>query len=256
MMKKTVLVVVMFLVSTNLWAASDVSKTWHNMSSTSPEWPYQSTNEDEVCIYCHTPHGGTLDAPLWNRALPTGAFTHYSSATLSATIVGVNRAVNAESLVCMSCHDGAVALNAILNESNSTGGPPSQSYPLPPPPSPFGVGSVIGTIAINGAAQAQSRNLTDDHPISFSYHDVYNDVAEDYTLQLRAYNLAEAAGVRFFPLNTGAAGDVAGGKRVECSSCHDPHVNYVAARGGDASLAPFLVRSNAASALCLACHIK
>lgn len=256
MLKKITLFVAMFMITTNSWAASDVSKTLHNLSTSSLFPYYQQTGpnfEDEVCIYCHTPHGGTLDAPLWNRALPTGAFTHYASATLSTTIVGVNRAVNAESLVCMSCHDGAVALNAILNESNSTGGPPDQGYPIPPPPSPFGVGTVIGDIAVAGVAQGQSRNLTDDHPISFSYYDVYNDSGEDYTTQLKTIALAEGAGVRFFPLG-GAA--VAGGKRVECSSCHDPHVNYNGAAGGDVTLAPFLVRSNAGSALCLACHTK
>jgi predicted CXXCH cytochrome family protein len=39
---------------------------------------------------------------------------------------------------------------------------------------------------------------------------------------------------------------------MECSSCHDPHVDYVA----DADYTPFLIRPNDRSKLCLTCHIK
>lgn len=256
MKKKAGFLALMLMMATNAWAVSDVSKTWHNLSTSAVQFAYQSAIEDEVCIYCHTPHGGKLDAPLWNRDLPVGAFTHYSSATISTTLGSTTRAVNAESLVCMSCHDGSTALNNIINQSASTGGIPDQVDPMPAPMVGFGVGSVIGTYAIDGVAQnaTDTRNLTDDHPISFSYYDVYNDTTggENYTTQFKTIALAEAAGIRFFPTGGGA---VAGGKRVECSSCHDPHVNYTA-DGGDVNLAPFLVRSNAGSGLCLACHIK
>jgi len=59
-----------------------VSKTAHNLSSQDGGTLdyYVSDNEDEICIFCHTPHGGSLDGPLWNRSSPDNAsFTHYTT---------------------------------------------------------------------------------------------------------------------------------------------------------------------------------
>ncbi|MBL8491809.1 MAG: hypothetical protein JNM82_13595, partial [Rhodocyclaceae bacterium] len=35
----------------------------------------------EVCVYCHTPHGGNADVPLplWNRTIKATTYTVYSS---------------------------------------------------------------------------------------------------------------------------------------------------------------------------------
>lgn len=256
MIKKIVLAVGLLFVATNLWAAwvpgpSNISNTIHNMGSQSPFSFYRATNEDEVCIFCHTPHGGTLNTPLWNRALPNQSvgneFTHYTSASLSSYLTGAGmatRQVNAESLLCMSCHDGTVAMNSIINASNRTGAVPDggtigklQTY--------YdwgieGIGAVIGDAPnAAGFGQGRSRDLRDDHPISFSY-----DSAKASTngSKLNPLQTAKDVGVRFFGVNN----------NVECSSCHDPHVN------GNANTAylPFLITPNTASALCLACHIK
>lgn len=260
MIKKIVLAVGLLFVATNLWAAwvpgpSDVTNTWHNMGSTAPNpfSQYRATNEDEVCIFCHTPHGGTLNTPLWNRALPDQSvgnkFTHYTSATLSATIKNdAARLVNPESLLCMSCHDGTVAMNSIINISNRTiGGVPNggsigklQTYYEWGFP---GIGTVIGDAPnAAGYGTGSSRDLRDDHPISFSYTSVYGEPG--YAAKLKVVGDAKLAGIRFF----GAT------DRVECSSCHDPHVNGNAA--GASAYLPFLITPNTASALCLACHIK
>lgn len=259
MLKKSVLVVVVLLVATNLWAAKviDVSGTRHNLSSTSDDSKLQINNfnkasdEDEVCIFCHTPHGGTMNTPLWNRALPTGAFTHYTSSTLTATVGASNRAVSPESLLCMSCHDGVVAMNSIINSSNRTGAAPDNNGPIVN--QFFTTGGAIGDIMNPGGigTQGESRNLSDDHPISFSYLLALND---GNAANLRPLAAAKAAGVRFF----GPEVANATGSRVECSSCHDPHVNYETTGGntGNAAYTPFLITPNTGSALCLACHIK
>lgn len=258
MLEKSVLVVALLLIATNLWAAKtmDVSATRHNLSSTSVNIPggnmYMASNEDEVCIFCHTPHGGTANTPLWNRALPTGAFTHYTSATLSpnAFVGGVNRAVSAESLLCMSCHDGAVAMNSIINNSNRTvGGTPNNTGNIVN--QIFTTGGAIGDIMNPSGigTQGQSRNLSDDHPISFSYYEAVADPENNGKLNAVGGGADPMDdGIRFF-------GNLSTEQRVECSSCHDPHVNYEAF-SGDVAYTPFLVTPNAGSALCLACHIK
>lgn len=256
MIRKFCLIAGLLLLTTNSWAVKtfDVSGTRHNLSSTSVNIPggnfYMATTEDEVCIYCHTPHGGTLNTPLWNRALPTGAFTHYTSTTLTSSVGLSNRAVNPESLLCMSCHDGAVAMNSIINNSNRTAAAPDNSGNIIP--QFFTTGGAIGDImnASGFGTQGQSRNLSDDHPISFSYSLAYDDVTNSGMLHTVAD--ARTAGLRFFGPDISAVN----GNRVECSSCHDPHVNYETANGGDAAYTPFLVRNNTGSSLCLACHIK
>lgn len=251
MIKKSVLAVLLLLVATNVWAVKtiDVSATVHNMGMTVPDpyTMYRSGNEDEVCIFCHTPHGGTLNTPLWNRGLIDqsggNAFTHYTSSTLSSYMTGIStRNVNTESLLCMGCHDGAVAMNAISNNSNRTGAAPDNAYLMNSMQfwSGFGVGKVIGDAPdATYTAQGRRRDLTDDHPISFNYPSA---VAVSGG-KLHALADAKNDGVRFFGTLK---------ENVECSSCHDPHVNGDA----DVNYAPFLTIPNTNSGLCLACHVK
>jgi hypothetical protein len=225
-----------------------VANTPHNLSSSSLEFMFQS-NEDEICIFCHTPHGGSLDGPLWNKVLTTASFTHYASATLSTKVGTANRAVSNESLLCLTCHDGTVSMYQVINASNRTGAQPAPNwsgadYMLPLAPEDGIYGGYIGI------------DLADDHPISFLYEAVRSDALKPKNASsLREIGAAEALGVRFFPQN-GAIGD----KRVECSSCHDPHVDYQAwpdgPATGDERYRPFLITPNTGSALCLACHIK
>ncbi len=95
----------------------------------------------EICKVCHTPHNAVLlpDAPLWNHQLTTQTYTTYSSATMTA-VVGQP---DASSKLCLSCHDGTVALEN------------------------FG-GNTAGTHFLTGSTLL-STNLNNDHPISFTY---------------------------------------------------------------------------------------
>lgn len=262
-----------------------VSATVHNLSTGTPNTSggYDVADEDEVCIFCHTPHGGSLNGALWNRPFAdaytdltaansyTGApnyFTHYNSATLSPYLQGLaqTRALGTESLLCMTCHDGTIATNRVINVGNAT---------IPGPVDPDTLidsntgqnenwiianswagkpGAMIGTsAALLAIDPALGGDLTDDHPVSFDY-----DLAQQSkgASNLVAIGTVRAKGIRFFPLT-------ATGSRMECSSCHDPHVNYGQINGqtgyGDSAYtqyAPFLVTTNIASAMCLTCHVK
>ncbi len=245
----------------------DIAKTVHNLSSSAPDFggagsPYRSTNEDEICIFCHTPHGGSLNGPLWNKVLPAStSFTHYNSASLSTQVGASNRAVNDESLLCMACHDGSLAVHHVLNPSNDTGGQPADAGGTVAIDSNTGTkigvlfdGVIAGDIGDRldwdnfGMALEVHGDLTDDHPISFSYNSVVGNPpysSGDKVGHLRDLPTAEGKGVRFF----GA------GKRLECSSCHDPHVDYYSA-SGDPNYTPFLIKPNTNSQLCLSCHVK
>ena len=72
-------------------------------------------------------------------------------------------------------------------------------------------------------------DLTNDHPVNFTFGAAL--IAADGELQA--------------PTNAILFG--VGADQVECASCHNVHDN---------TNSPFLVTSNAASALCLDCHTK
>ena len=244
-MKKTVaaaciLTILVILPGTSALAVKGppgVSAGSHNLSSLSPNPGYQ-TDEPEICVFCHTPHGASSAGPLWNKPLPSGSFTHYTVDMVnnSDPLEDPSRAVSAQSLLCLSCHDGTASVNTVINLPNTRSTPivTSMNGEANNPIFPGFMGSPYQPVL--------DTDLTNDHPISFSYDTAKADL--NLAPKLRTVGQAQTAGVRFF----GA------GNYVECSTCHDPHVDYSAS--GDPAYTPFLITPNSSSALCLACHIK
>lgn len=73
----------------------------------------------EVCVYCHTPHGAnaSVSAPLWNRTIKANTYSVYAKPLMSgqtATQPGI------ASLTCLSCHDGTVAIDSVINMPGSS----------------------------------------------------------------------------------------------------------------------------------------
>jgi hypothetical protein len=257
----SVVVLLLLMAASFAWGRgpADVSETVHNMSVTTAIWNQYSVdnaNLDEVCVFCHTPHGGSLTGPLWNHSLPDAtSFTHYNSVSLSSTLQGlsVSRDIGNESLLCMSCHDGSVAVPHLINDPNIINGAAITINGNPDQEIVASLGNGGARIGATQASPAGVGDLTDDHPISFSYQDVYDEYQGGSRVdQLHSVAAAitgiEGEGVRFFGATS----------RVECSSCHDPHVSYdqFASPPGDEAYRPFLIRPNDGSKLCLSCHNK
>ena len=93
-----------------------------------------------ACQFCHTPHISLPQTPLWNHKLSTAVYSIYNSSSLDAEV----DQPTGSSKLCLSCHDGTIAL-----EANVRGG--SGTTYMPP-----------GKTNI-------STDLSDDHPISFVY---------------------------------------------------------------------------------------
>ena len=82
-----------------------------------------TTGTDQICVFCHTPHGantGVTSAPLWNRATGSATYTVYTSGTMQATAPG-NTLNGGASLACLSCHDGTQAMDNMLNQPGQGG---------------------------------------------------------------------------------------------------------------------------------------
>jgi predicted CXXCH cytochrome family protein len=223
----------------------------------------------EICIFCHTPHGGATTAavPLWNRTLndPNNYSTYEDSTTLDAVVASVGSV----SIACLSCHDGTQAMDSVINEPGSgvnnavfSGGTWSGSDI---------VGANDGRLAA-GIIQNLGEDLTNDHPIGIQYGggglhstnttgtttDPDFNLASYTTIATRDVWWVDAAGgvdgtreVTDVALYTRPQTDFAGGggnePSVECGSCHDPH--------GTAN-PTFLRVTTTGSGICLTCHNK
>ncbi len=163
-------------------AASSILTTKHNLASSGPG-TIKATVEKPICEFCHAPHRPGQSAPRWNRELSEVVYTTYHSSTLKAAVGQPNGA----SKLCLSCHDGTIALGKLKSEKNIV---PFTSATMPPGKTRLGV------------------DLSDDHPVSFTYDQ----------------NLAARNGqLEFPPLRKPVKLDKFG--QVQCTSCHDPHDN-------------------------------
>jgi len=140
-------------------------------------------SENKICLPCHTPHGGNTDvpAPLWNHELTTASYTLFGGEQ------GGVEDLDIRSVLCMSCHDGTVALDSFGGKNGSQ----------------FITGALIGT------------DLQDDHPVGGTA--VYPDVPwmvppseweDDHGMRLHAW----------VDPDTNEEQDV-----VSCYTCHEPH---------------------------------
>jgi len=238
----------------------------------------------EVCVYCHTPHGGngtTPAAPLWNRTMKTTTYQTYdllntSSLTQPVTQPGIN------SLTCLSCHDGQTAVDSIinmpgagrylqtqetsentafLNSWNNSRGPDATRHARLSASECLACHSsgagIVGAGATDFTAFAIGTDLRNDHPVGVRYPanagpgtDFKDPPRKEARLAYfdgNANQRADPNEIRLY--NTGD------GYEVECASCHDPHGVPSAGRGSVFN-PTFLRISNASSAVCLTCHSK
>lgn len=176
----------------------------------------------EVCVYCHTPHGGQVEAPLWNRNFSVATYQMYTSATIDMS--NPDGAPTGISMACLSCHDGTIGLDVIVNPPNRAG-------------TPVVPGTTPGTNTMpSGLMAFLDTDLRNDHPISMVYD---NSASGD--LAFYDASVIKLAGVKLF------TDPASPGEKVQCASCHNPHNN---------TNEPFLRIDNTGSALCKTCHIK
>jgi predicted CXXCH cytochrome family protein len=155
-------------------AMASVTNTKHNLSASGSNNHTDSTTE--ICIFCHTPHGGdqSVNAPIWNRTVSsTSVYTRFSS--LGRITFDADEApIGSVSIACLSCHDGTQAMNAVINSPGSdsiytvgtgslTGVGGFSQTNMMSTLQPSDNGSTTGDIIYLGT------DLRNDHPISMQY---------------------------------------------------------------------------------------
>lgn len=222
-------------------AVSIMKNTKHDLSSGSTASIRSSfgAGTDQICAFCHTPHSSRKDAPLWNRTDVSGPYTVYSSDVLAElTYPSPDQPttrtspvdVHVKTRICLSCHDGTIALGNLVN------------LPFPLNSNVLMQGAnLTGDFKLDTSAAGYiGLDLSDDHPVSI----LYSGTAKDLELN----DTIGGTKVRVYDSMNGSRVSTAGATvYVECTSCHDAHDN---------TNGSFLVESNSGSALCKECHKK
>lgn len=166
-------------------ADDSVVNSPHDLSAQGPG-PIRAITENEVCIFCHAPHNTAPQTPLWNRANPRTHYRIYESSTTDARI----DQPSGPSKMCLSCHDGTMALGNVLSR---------------PAAEPI----VMTARTIPPGAADLTTDLSDDHPIGFRYDRALSNTDP----QIRAPEVVTV------DLPLGAHGE------MHCTTCHDAHNN-------------------------------
>lgn len=130
-----------------LLAQPSIVGSKHNLSI-SGTGDIKATEESEVCIFCHATHGGITQAPLWNRSATSTTYTLYGSPSMETN----TQQPGTSSRICLSCHDGTIALGLVINRPD-------------PIPFPVGMDKIPASYRSN-----LSDNLSDDHPLNIDAH--------------------------------------------------------------------------------------
>ena len=201
------------------------------------------------CIYCHTPHHaaeagdallqGVNYFPLWNHDVTSQSYQTYTNGTapnsaqqqVNSLEAGALVAIGSVSRLCLSCHDGSVAVSAYGNFSanqNPSKGDSNASH------------FINNENRIGHSFTNNTYTLANHHPVGFDY--AYVAAADD------EINAADSTllGANTYGLTIN---DLLWNGRMECSSCHDVHNTKNEG-------AKFTWVEDTQSRLCLTCHNK
>lgn len=192
---------------------------------------------DEICVFCHTPHGASSAGVLWNRlnteSMPSGITEYrlYSSSTLTTGPSDFSQ-LSPISRMCLSCHDGVTSIGAavLINPPGKslTADIELEAYVLSGVTPPGSIGMNSWWVGANIGDYRDGRtyiDLSNDHPISVPIPGK------------QGYQTPSNPNLRLF-----------NGGKVECATCHNVHSN---------DIPPFLSMDNSTqSAMCFQCHSK
>ena len=249
-------------------AGIGINGTVHDLRRYNTLVGYKSTGEedylDRICIFCHAPHHaykltGIVEGtgpesvsaeytylPLWNHDQTVQVFTPYyngpdapldpSQKAAQSITGGIN--IGAASLLCLSCHDGTVAVNQF-------GSTPQDTRSIS-----TGAAFMTDEYKIGGDGY-----LANHHPIGFDYAAVAaidleiipaDTAVFDHDLDAAVYGAVPNA------INVAGSATVDNflwGGKMECSSCHAVHNT---GNSGE----KLLYVSDQNSNLCMSCHLK
>jgi predicted CXXCH cytochrome family protein len=190
---------------------SSILNSPHNLSVSGPG-EIKSQSETRVCIFCHSSHNASSDGPLWNHETTNPEkFKTYDRSTM----LGQAEQPNGATKLCLSCHDGTIAVGNIHSAAGN----------LP-------MDGVGGTGFIPAGRKSNlGTDLSGTHPVSIKFEQ--NMALGKSTLRWPPFDPEEEVGL-----------DSNG--FVQCTSCHDSH-------GSRSTKLPFWNKETFGQ-VCVVCH--
>ncbi len=196
---------------------ASVVGTLHNLSASGPG-EIRSLREPEVCKFCHIPHSAVVPKPLWGHAV--SQVPQYEVAQIREGR-GLRRPApqpDGSSRLCLSCHDGTVALGELRRQRVPMAG---------------------AERLVSGRKSFLGTDLSGSHPVSFAVGD---DVPADSSVDMGVKPLPASSVSGSFRLDRDG--------KMQCTTCHDPHKD-VFYRPGEV---PHFWVASTVTEVCLGCH--
>ena len=214
-----------------LLTSAGIKGTKHDLSITGGG-SVKAVEETQICIFCHTPHNANPSYPLWNHEITAVAtYTPYFSNTLQSYDSPAGAPpVDGISKLCLSCHDGTVAVGSVNSRFDE--------ILMAISPCVDASGKLISGADCTGFI---GTDLSGGHPISIIFNKALADKRNNHEPSLSNLNWPiNDPDVKLYPTQ--------GGLGVQCASCHDPH-------GGLGGLdAPPFWQKTTHDEVCLVCH--
>ncbi len=196
--------------------SSNIANSPHNLSVTGPG-TIKAVSETEICVFCHIPHHEEVGVPLWNHLLSSASYTLYDSEFIQRVgypppqqLSLVEGQPGIVSRMCLSCHDGTVAIGAVywVRGTNL-----------------FDIGQTIEMVGVNPDGTMPTTeegyigtDLRTHHPVAIEYK------PGTYPISAPGGTISKNIELRSpEPTPPIKLYDYGGVKYVECTSCHDPH---------------------------------
>ncbi len=200
--------------SLNAPARSQTNRVWTDTVRETDIRSAGGSTAEGICVFCHAPHHSSNITPLWSRETADDNGTAYNLYQSDRILPGKLQQPFGGSKLCLSCHDGTIAMNSRMGESFTQ----------------LADKASAGVATMPTGETNLGIDLRDDHPFSFTYTDFLGTGSE-----LNDPAVILQKGIR---LEEGAY--------VQCSSCHDPHKD----RYGNF----LVLDNSTGSPLCTACH--
>jgi hypothetical protein len=219
------------LVLTPFLALAGIRDTKHNLSISGPG-DVKAVEETQICIFCHTPHNSSPVQPLWNHEVTAVVtYINYWSPTLQSYASEAEAPpIDGFSRLCLSCHDGTVAIGSVVSGFE-------EIFMVTVPGIIDESGKLVGGPGYLGT------DLSGGHPVSIVFDAALANKRNSADPPLSRLN---------WPINDPDVKlyQTQGRHGVQCTSCHDPHINKAA--GG---WPPFWHKSTH-DEVCIVCHQK
>ena len=239
--RKSLMLAASFLIAgaSAAFAAGSITGSYHDLSASGggPVRAASGQQDNEICVWCHTPHGantGAFSAPLWNKANDTQHYAMYGT-TLPGTVSASSP--DPVSLSCLSCHDGVSAINSVILQPSDDSTDFVYHNPSAYSSTEVTLGATPAGVAntMSGVSDV-TTNLQGTHPVSIQY------TAGVAGLKATGTPLSGWLGES----SSATIGDLLYNGQITCASCHDPH--------NDTNNFFLRVNNEDGSTLCFACH--